>query len=137
MKPSISFTLVCWALVCLLLSLTQQAGLLHPLQVADSGRWLDQGRESASGSPATSVLRSMEIDQARAAPLASLVLDSAWTAGNIGPPGLETHGPPQSMGPWRVAGQSRQLKATTESPCSTKLLTQPAEFEESGFCNSL
>jgi hypothetical protein len=79
----------------------------------------------------------MEFDSARAGPLASLVLDGAWTAGNIGPPGQETHGPPEPIGPWRLAGQSRQLKATSSYLANEKLLAQPTEFEESGFCNSL
>ena len=135
MKLWFSLILVCWALLFLLLSLSQQASLNHPLHVAGSGQWLDGGREPASGSPTASVLRS--IDQARAAPLESLVLDGALTASNMGPPGQEIDGPPQSLGPWRVAGQSRQRKATIESPFSTKLLARPTEFEESGFCNSL
>jgi hypothetical protein len=137
MKPWFSLILVCWALLFLLLSLSQQASLNHPLHVAGSGQWLDGGREPASGSPTASVLRSMEFDQARAAPLESLVLDCALTASNMGPPGQEIDGPPQSLGPWRVAGQSRQRKATIESPFSAKLLARPTEFEESGFCNSL
>lgn len=106
MKPWYSFILVCWALLFLLLSLSEQAGLNHLLLVASSGQWL------ASGSPTASVLKSMEFDQARAAPLESLVLDYALTAVHMGPPGQEIHGPPQSMGPWRVAGQNLQLKAT-------------------------
>jgi len=99
MKPWFSLILVCWALLFLLLSLSQQAGLNHPLLVASSGQWLDGCREPASGSPTASVLRSMEFDRARAAPLESVVLDYALTAVNMGPPGQEIHGPPQSMGP--------------------------------------
>ena len=130
MKSWFSLTLVCWALLCLLLSLSLQAGLNHHLQVAGSSQWLDRCREPASGSPTASVVGSTEFDPARAGPLASLALDGAWGAGNIGPPGQETHGPPQSMEPWQVAVQSRQLEATFKPLCSTKLLTQPTEFEE-------
>jgi hypothetical protein len=119
MKLWCSLILVGWALLFLLLSLSQQASLNYPLQVFGSGQWLDRGREPASGSPTASVLRSTEFDQARAAPLESLVLDCGLTARNMGPPGQEIDGPPQSLGPWRVAGQSRQRKATIESP-STK-----------------
>ena len=137
MKLWCSLILVGWALLFLLLSLSQQASLNHPLRVAGSGQWLDGGREPASGSPTASVLRSTEFDHARAAPLESLVLDRGLTASNMGPPGQEIDGPPQSLGPWRIAGQSRQRKATIESPFSTKLLVRPTEFEESGFCNSL
>jgi len=75
MKPWFSLTLVCWALLCLLFGLTQQASLNYPLQVAGSGPWLDRCREPAPGSPTAAVLRSMEFDQARAAPLESLVRD--------------------------------------------------------------
>ncbi len=122
MKPWFSLTLVRWALQCLLLILSQQACLNHQLQVVGSGQWLDRCREPASGSRTASVVRRTEFDPARAGPLASLVLDGAWTAGNIGPPGQETHGPPEPIGPWRVAGQSRQLKATLKSLFSRKLL---------------
>jgi hypothetical protein len=128
MKPWFSLILVCWALLFLLLSLSQQAGLNHPLLVASSGQWLDGCREPASGSPSASVRRSMEFDQARAAPLESLVLDYALTAVNMGPPSQEIHGPPQSMGTWRVAGQSLQLKATIAAPFSTKLLARATGF---------
>ena len=137
MKLWFSLILVCWALLFLLLSLSQQASLNHQLQVVGSGQWLDRCREPASGSPTPAVLRSMEFDPDRGAPLESFVLDSVWTVGNMGPPGQEIHGPPQSLAPWRVAGQSRQRKATIESPFSAKLLARPTEFEESGFCNSL
>jgi len=78
----------------------------------------------------------MEFDSARAAPLISLVLNGGWTAGNVGPPGQETHGPPKPIRAWRVAGQNRQRKATSSYLANTKFLAQPTEFEESGFCNS-
>jgi hypothetical protein len=54
----------------------------------------------------------------------------------MGPPGQEINGPPQSLGPWRVAGQSRQLKATIKSLFSTKLLARATEFEEEGFATA-
>jgi hypothetical protein len=79
MKPCSSFTIVCWALLCLLLSLCQQAGLNYPLRVAGSGSWFDPCREPASGLP-TAAVPNREFDSARAAPLTSLILDSAWTA---------------------------------------------------------
>jgi hypothetical protein len=49
---------------------------------------------------------------------------------NIGPPGQETHGPPEPIGPGRVAGQSRQLEATFSYLANTKLLAQPTQLEE-------
>jgi hypothetical protein len=136
MKPWFTLTIVCWTLVCLPLSLSQQASLNHPLQVAGSSQWLDRCREPALDSPAASVVGSTEFDPVRAGPLTSLVLDSAWTAGNIGPPSQENHGPPELIA--ESAGWRSKLAAQShiEPPCSRKFLTQPTEFEESGFCNS-
>jgi hypothetical protein len=78
----------------------------------------------------------MEFDQARAAPLEFLAIDSAMTAGNMGPPGQQIHGPPQAMRPWQVAGQSQQLNATIESPSSTKLLLDPSNLKNRGFATA-
>ena len=136
MKPRFWLTMVCWALVCLLLSLSQQAGLNCPLQVASLSQWLDRCREPASGSPTASVVRSTQFDLARAGPLTSLVLEDAWTEGNIGPPGQETRRPPKPIGICQVAGQSRQLKATTSHLASGNFLTQPTEFENRGFATA-
>ena len=89
------------------------SGLYHSLQVSGSSQWLDQCREPASGSPTASVFKSTQFDPARAGPLTSLVLEDAWTDGNIGPPGP---GKPWATGADQnlpVAGQRRQLKATT------------------------
>jgi len=113
MKSCFTLTIVCWTLACLLLSLSQQAGLNHPLQVAGSSQWLDRCREPASGSLTASVVRSTQFDPDRAGPHTVLGLDGAWTAGNMGPPGKETHGPPGPIGICEVAGQSWQLKATS------------------------
>jgi hypothetical protein len=106
MKPWLSLTIVCWALLCLLLSLSQQAGLNHPLQVADSGPWLDRCSEVASGSPTAAVLRSGEFDPVRAGPLAS-----------IGPPGQETHGPPEPIGTWPVAKSKPAAQNNIQPTC--------------------
>jgi hypothetical protein len=105
MKPWFSLTLVSWVLLCLLLSLSQQAA-----RIADSGQWLDRGREVAYGWPTAAVLRSMEFDPIRAGPLASLVIDTAWAADDIGPPSQETHGPPEQIGIGQVAVQSPSSK---------------------------
>jgi hypothetical protein len=115
MKPWVTLTIVCWTLVCLLLSLSQQAGLNHPLQVTGLSQWLDRCREPASDSPAASVVGSTQFDPARAGPLTSLVVDGAWTAGNIGPPGQENRGPPEPIRICRLpvkARSSKQLRAT-------------------------
>jgi hypothetical protein len=106
MKPWFSLTIVCWALLCLLLSLSQQAGLNHPLRVADSGPWLDRCGEAASGSPTAAVLRSAEFDPVRAGPLAS-----------IGPPGQETHGPPEPIGTWQVAKSKPAAQNNIQPTC--------------------
>jgi hypothetical protein len=132
MKPWFALTFLCWALVCLLLSLSQQAGLYHPLHVAGSGPWVNRCREP--GSPAAAVLRSMEFDQARAAPLEFLALDCAMIAGNMGPPGQEIHGPPQSMIHGALASW-RSKPATQSNHRITflhKITARPIEFEEIG-----
>jgi len=115
--PRLTLTFVGLVLVGPLVSLTPPVGPILPLPVVGSGSWFDRWREPASDWPPTtaSVVRSMEFDQARAAPVASLVLDCAWSAGNTGPPGQETHGPPEPIGPGRVAGQARQLKPKPSS----------------------
>jgi hypothetical protein len=95
MKPRFWLTVVCWALACLVLGLSQQAGLYHSSQVSGSSQWLDQCREPASGSRTASVFKSTQFDPARARSLTSLVLEDAWPERNIGPPGQETHGPPE------------------------------------------
>jgi hypothetical protein len=114
MKPNFWLTVVCWALVCLLLSLSQQAGLYHSLQVSGSSQWLDQCREPASGSRTASVFKSTQFDPARAGPFTSLVLEDAWTDGNIGPPGPRK---PWATEPIRICrlpvkdGSSKQQQA--------------------------
>ena len=114
MKPRFWLTMVCWALACLLLGLSQQAGLYHSSQVSGSSQWLDQCREPAAGSPTASVFRSTQFDPARAGPLTSLVLEDAWPERNIGPPGQETHGPPKTSGICRLVKDrsSKQQRAT-------------------------
>ena len=106
MKPNFWLTVVCWALVCLLLSL-QQAGPYHSLQVSGSSQWLDQCREPASGS---CTIRS----------------GSCWTVHISGfsrmrglmeilvHPGQENHGPPEPIRICRLPvkdGSSKQQQA--------------------------
>ncbi len=113
MKPRFWLAMVCWALVCLVLGLSQQAGLYHSSQVSGSSQWLDRCREPASGSPTASVVESTQFDLARAGPLTSLVLEDSWSKGNIGPPGQETHGPPGDDRNLAVAGKRPKFKTTT------------------------
>jgi hypothetical protein len=110
MKPWFSLTIVCWALLCLLLGLSQQAGLYHASQVSGSSAWLDRCREPASGSPTALVVESTQFDPARAGPLTSLVLEDSWSKGNIGPPGQETYGPPKTIGIRRLPFRDRSSK---------------------------
>ncbi len=131
MKPRCWLTAVCWALVCLVLGLIQQAGM-YSSQVSGSSQWLDRCREPASGSPTASVVESTQFDPARAGPLTSLVLEDSWSKGNIGPPGQETHGPPKTIGNWRLCQSKTAAQNNNETPCRRKFLTQPTEFEKSG-----
>jgi hypothetical protein len=110
MKSKCWLTMVCWALVCLVLGLIQQAGLYHSSQVSGSRQWLDRCREPASGSPTASVVESTQFDPARAGPLTSLVLEDLCSKGNIGPPGQETHGPSKTIGIWRLPVKDRSSK---------------------------
>src|SRR5271165_2069999 len=131
MKLWFSLTLVCCALVCLILSLPQPAGLNHPWQVVGSGPWLDQVREPASDAPTVPVVTSIEFDSARAGPWQSLVLDGALTADHLAPPGPETHGR-KRMGPWRVTGQAGNSDQRHRATFPTKLLAFKRRIEESG-----
>ena len=138
MKLWFRLTLVCCVLVCLLLSLAPAVGRNHRLQMVGSGPGLDRGSESASDAPTVSVVSSMEFDLARAGPFGSLLLlDCGLTAGNMSPPGQETHGPPEPMGPWRVAGQAGNSNQRHRATFSTKLPAFNRRIEESGFRNSL
>jgi hypothetical protein len=116
MKARLRLTLILigLALVCLLLSRTQP-GLNHSLQVAVSGSRSDRGTEPGSEAPTVSLVSSIELDPARAGPPEVLVLDCAWTAGNISPPGKQTHGPPGADRALASCRSSRQLKPTPSS----------------------
>jgi hypothetical protein len=136
MKLWLRLTLVCCVLLCLFLSLPQAVGLNHRLHIVGLRPWFDRGREPASDAPKVSVVRRMRFDQPRARPLAYLVLDCAWTASNLGPPGPRPMGHRNRSGlrELPVKRSSRQLQPTPSSTLfSTKLLPQTTNFEESGF----
>src|SRR3989442_1197666 len=115
MKLWFHLTIVCGALLGLLLGLTPPADWNYQSHVVRSGPCFDQGKETASDSSTASVVETMECDPARAASLESLALDRALTASNTGPPGQEPHGRAEPMGPWRVAGQAGNSKPTPSS----------------------
>jgi hypothetical protein len=135
MKPRFWLAMVCWALVCLVLGLIQQAGLYHSSQVSGSSQWLD--REPASGSPTASVVESTQFDPARAGPLTSLVLEDSWSKGNSGPPGQETHGPPEDDRKLAVAGQKPKFKTTTSHLAPRNFGLSRRNLKNQGFCNTL
>jgi hypothetical protein len=131
--------LLCLVLPCLLIHLTQPAELNHPLQIVGWGSWFDRGRESAPVALTVLAVRSVEF-RARAVPRQFLARDAKLTAGNSGPPGQQTHGPPAPIGPWRVAGQAVKPATPTNAPrarFSAKILAQTTSFKISGFRNSL
>src|SRR5438046_4104269 len=96
MKSKCWLTMVCWALVCLVLGLIQQAGMYHSSQVSGSSQWLDRCREPASGSPTASVVESTQFDPARAGPLTSWAVKDCCGKGKIAPPGQEPLGAPKT-----------------------------------------
>src|SRR6059036_2711876 len=130
MKSKCWLTMVCWALVCLVLGLIQQAGMYHSSQVSGSSQWLDRCREPASGSPTASVVESTQFDPARAGPLTSLVLEDSWRE-------ILAHPGKKPMGHRRrseFGGCQSKTAAqnNNEPPCPRRFLTQPTEFEKSG-----
>jgi len=137
MKLWFRLTIVCWALVCLFLSLSQQLSRNHQPHLVCSRPWIDRCREAASDSPTPAIVSSMEFDSVRAGPLTSLVLDGTWTAGNIGPPG---QGDPWATGADRALASCGSKPAAQRNHRATffqEIFGQPTEFEESAFCNSL
>ena len=118
MKLWFRLTIVCGALLGLLLGLTPPADWNYQSHVVRSGPCFDQGKETAPDSSTASLVASMECDPARAASLESLVLDRALTVSNTGPPGQETHGPAELM----VALGELPLKPATQ----TNAIQQPS-----------
>ena len=77
MKPWFSLTLVCWALLCLLLSLSQQATVNYDPRAPDEARSAALGRELASTWPRVSSVTTFGFHPARAEPLESLPIHFA------------------------------------------------------------
>jgi hypothetical protein len=141
MKLWFCFALVCLAIVCLLLSLSQQAGSNYQLPVARSGPGLDRCREPVSSLPTASVVKSMEFHPARAGPLESLVLDCALTVSNIGPPyrrpmGHPNNGTQGALASLLVKPPTQNKKEAIEQPLSTLHEIpglQPTKLKNRGF----
>src|SRR5260370_5581292 len=136
MMPWFRLTLVCWALLGLLLGLTPPVDWNYQSHVVRSGPCFDQGKETASDSSTASVVESMECDPVRTDSFESLVLDRALTASNTGPPGQQTHGPAEPMG-LASCRLSRQLKLTPWSNPPTKLRGFNLQIKKSRLRNSL
>jgi len=136
MKLWFRLTIVCWALVCLFLSLSQQLSRNHQPHLVCSKPWIDRCREAAPDSPTAAMVSSREFDPVRAGPLTSLVLDSPWTAGNIGPPGQETHGPPEPIEPWRVASSKPAAQRKHRATFFQEILGQSAELKNWRFATA-
>ena len=135
MTPWFRLTLVGCVLLCLLLGLTQAVDWNYP-PVVSSGSLFDRGTQATSDSPTSLGVRSMACDLVRAGPFGSLVLDCGLTAGDISPPGQESHGPPEPMGPWQVAGQAGNSNQRHRATLSKKLLVFSRKIEESGFASA-
>ena len=140
MKRWFHLTLVCCILLALCLSFAQAVDLNLDLPIVGLRPEFDRGREPASDAPTVSVVTSMRFDPPRAGPLRSLIHDCASTAGHLGPPGWETHGPPERIGPGRVAGKRSRQQTPTNTPSalfSRIYWLKPPIFKTSGFHNSL
>jgi hypothetical protein len=140
MKRWFHLTLVCCVLLCLCLSFAQAVDMNHDLPIVGLRSEFDRGRQPAPDALTVSVVTSMRFNQPRAGPLRSLIHDCASTAGHLGPPGSETHGPPESIGPGRVAGQAVKPATPTNTSntlFSANLLPQTTNFQESEFHNTL
>jgi hypothetical protein len=70
--------------------------------------------------------------------LASPVLDSALTASNPSRAGQENHGPPESMGHWRVADQAGNSNQRHRAPLLREITGSTDRIWKTlGFCNRL
>src|SRR5213594_670042 len=131
MKSKCWLTMVCWALVCLVLGLIQQAGMYHSSQVSGSSNgWIDAenprlARPLHRLSKARNSIR--------------LVLDRShlWSSRIRGVREILAHPRKKPMGHRRrseFGGCQSKTAAqnNNEPPCPRRFLTQPTEFEKSG-----
>jgi hypothetical protein len=134
MKLWFRLSLVVGVLVGLLLGLAQMVGLNYPLPVLGSGSWFDRGRESVSGAPTVSLhLSSLQFDPARAAPLEFLVFAFALIAHNLGPPGQDTYGRPELMGPSLSCRSKRAAQSNAIGHFSANYWLKRSNLKNLGF----
>ena len=134
MTPWFRLTLVCCVLLGLLLGLTQAVDWNYQ-PVVSSGSLFDRAT-NASDSPTSSVVGSMAFDLARAGPFGSLVLDCGLTAGNIGPPGQENHGPPEPMGLGKLPVKPATQINPIEQPCPRNYWFSTEKLKSRGFASA-
>ena len=103
--------------------------------VVSSGSLFDRAT-NASDSPTSSVVGSMAFDLARAGPFGSLVLDGGLTAGNIGPPGQENHGPPEPMGLGKLPVKPATQTNAIEQPCPRNYWFSAEKLKSRGFASA-
>jgi hypothetical protein len=122
MKRWFSLALLGWGIVCLLLSLSPQAGPNYHLQMDLWGACLDRCSQPASSLPTTAVARSTAFHHALAGPLESVVLYPTLTAHDQGPPGLPTHGPPEPVSAFGGLPVQLTVQEQTIRPSSRQFL---------------
>lgn len=135
MTPWFRLTLVCRVLLGLVLGLTQAVDWNYQ-SVVSSGSLFDRGTKATSDSPTSSVVGSMAFDLARAGPFGSLVLDCGLTAGNIGPPGQENHGPPEPMGLGKLPVKPATQTNAIEQPSPRNYWFSTEELKNRGFATA-
>jgi len=134
MTPWFRLTLVCCVLLGLLLGLTQAVDWNYQ-PVVSSGSLFDRA-SNASDLPTSSAVGSMAFDLARAGPFGSLVLDCGLTAGNVGPPGQENHGPPEPMGLGKLPVKPATQTNAIEQPCPRNYWFSADKLKSRGFASA-
>lgn len=134
MTPWFRLTLVCCVLLGLLLGLTQAVDWNYQ-PVVSSGSLVYRAT-NASDSPTSSVVGSMACDLVRAGPFRSLVMDCGLTAGNIGPPGQENHGPPEPMGLGKLPVKPATQTNAIQQPCPRNYWFSAEKLKSRGFASA-
>jgi hypothetical protein len=114
MKRWLSLTLVCCVLLFLFLSLPQAAGWNHGSQIVGLRQEFDIGKEPDLRLHSLGCQKHEIQSGSHWISRVSGARMCADCAANLGPPGPETHGPPEPIGLGRVADQAvnRQLQLT-------------------------